>query len=168
MKKIKIKLNSRIISNAIKSLEQYKQDLNRKADLLVQRLADEGYKIIVNKIFEFDAIDTGNMLNTLNQKSSNCYAVLEIGDCAMFVEFGTGPAGEASPYPGNNEGWTYNIGEHIKEYNINGVNVVGWFYPDESGWYRFTKGMPSRPFMYETAIELRYNKMEKIIREVFQ
>jgi len=28
--------------------------------------------------------------------------------------------------------------------------------------------MPSRPFMYETAIELRYNKLEKIIREVFK
>ena len=71
----------------------------------------------------------------------------------MYVEFGTGPVGKNNPYPGNNHGWKYDVGENIKEYSINGVKVVGWFYPDESGGYRFTKGMPSRPFMYESALE---------------
>lgn len=94
--------------------------------------------------------------------------MLSVGDCAMFVEFGTGPKGEENPYIGDSMGWKYNTGDNIKEYAINGVTVTGWFYPDGSGGYRFTSGMPSRPFMYETAMELRYNKMEKIIREVFR
>lgn len=168
MKKIKIKLNDKSIDKAIKQLEQYKQELNKKTDLLVQRLADEGYTTIINKIFEFDAIETGEMLSSVTQKSSNCYAVLEVGDCAMFVEFGTGPKGEANPYVGDSAGWKYNTGENIQDYIINGVKVTGWFYPDGLGGYRFTSGMPSRPFMYETAMELRYNKLEKIIREVFR
>ena len=166
--KIKIKLSDKSVDRAIKRLEQYKQGINKKADLLVQRLADEGYTIIIDKIFKFDAIETGDMLNSVAKKSDNCYAMLEVGDCAMFVEFGTGPKGEASPYIGDSMGWNYNTGDNIKEYIINGVSVTGWFYPDGSGGYRFTSGMPSRPFMYETAIELRYNKLEKIIREVFK
>lgn len=166
--KIKIKLSEKSIDRAIKQVEKYKTDLNRKADLLVERLADEGYNIILSKIFEFDAIETGAMLNSLRLNRSNCYATITVGDCAMFVEFGTGPKGEASPYPGSNPGWKYNSGSKIQEYTINGVKVVGWFYPDESGGYRFTSGMPSRPFMYQSALELRYEKMNKIIREVFK
>lgn len=165
--KIKIKLSDRSINKSIKQLEEYKQNLNKKTNQLVQKLADEGYSIIVNKIFEFDAIETGNMLSSVTKNSSNCYAMLSVGDCAMFVEFGTGPKGEANPYIGKNQGWKYNTGNNIKEYTINGVTVTGWFYPD-NGSYRFTSGMPSRPFMYETAMELRYDKMKKIIKEVFK
>lgn len=166
--KIKVKLSDKGIDKALKQFEQYKQDLNKKANQLVQRLADEGYTTIINKIFEFDAIETGDMLSSVSKKSNNCYAMLSVGDCAMFVEFGTGPKGEENPYISDSMGWKYNTGDNIKEYAINGVTVTGWFYPDGSGGYRFTSGMPSRPFMYETAMELRYNKMEKIIREVFR
>ena len=59
--KIKVKLSDKGIDKALKQLEQYKQDLNKKANQLVQRLADEGYTTIINKIFEFDAIETGDM-----------------------------------------------------------------------------------------------------------
>lgn len=166
--KIKIRLNEKSVDRAIKKIEQYRADLNKKADELVQRLADEGYTIILNKIFEFDAIETGAMLNTLKLDKHNCYAVLIVGDCAMYVEFGTGPVGMSNPYPGDSHGWKYNVGKNIKEYSFNGAKIEGWFYPDGSGGYRFTRGMPSRPFMYESALELRYEKMKKIIREVFK
>ena len=49
--KIKVKLSDKGIDKALKQLEQYKQDLNKKANQLVQRLADEGYTTIINKIF---------------------------------------------------------------------------------------------------------------------
>ena len=139
--KIKVKLSDKGIDKALKQLEQYKQDLNKKANQLVQRLADEGYTTIINKIFEFDAIETGDMLSSVSKKSNNCYAMLSVGDCAMFVEFGTGPKGEENPYIGDSMGWKYNTGDNIKEYAINGVTVTGWFYPDGSGGYRFTSGM---------------------------
>ena len=78
--KIKIKLSDKSVDRAIKRLEQYKQDINKKADLLVQRLADEGYTIIIDKIFKFDAIETGDMLSSVTKKSGNCYAMLEVGE----------------------------------------------------------------------------------------
>ena len=54
------------------------------------------------------------------------------------------------PFPEGVE-WNYNTGKTIFEIE-NGQ--YGWFYPAEDGTWRFTQGMPSRPFMYETAVEL--------------
>ena len=48
-----------------------------------------------------------------------------------------------------------------------GANPEGWWYYDEKqGRKRWTKGMPSRPFMYETARDLE-RKVVEIAREVF-
>ena len=43
---------------------------------------------------------------------------------------------------------------------------VGWIYPTDDGGFRFTEGMESRPFMYETALELQ-SKFEQIAKVVF-
>ena len=168
LKKVKVKLNKRSIEKALKDVQEYKEDLERKTQLLVQRLADEGYNVILNNIFAYDAIETGKMLSTLNESVNGTYAVLSVGDCAMYVEFGTGPLGAQSPYEGDSKGWAYDVGENIKDYTINGVTVRGWFYPDGAGGYRFTQGMPSRPFMNDSAMELRFQVMTKIVKEVFQ
>lgn len=165
--KIKIKLNTKSINDAIEKLNAYNVELENKTKLLVQRLADEGYKVILDKIFDYDAIETGNMLNTLTETVNGTYAALSIGDCAMYVEFGTGPVGANSQYKGDSKGWKYDVGEHIDNYIINGVEVRGWFYPDGAGGYRFTQGMPSRPFMYDSAMELRYVRFTSIVKEVF-
>ena len=43
---------------------------------------------------------------------------------------------------------------------------VGWIYPTDDGGFRFTEGMQSRPFMYETALELQ-REFPRIAKEVF-
>jgi hypothetical protein len=43
---------------------------------------------------------------------------------------------------------------------------VGWYYPADDGTWKFTEGLPSRPFMYETAQEVR-RESNAIFREVF-
>ena len=83
-----------------------------------------------------------------------------------------------SPYPASFPSgidWGYNKGSSIQQATEN-IYVHGdlfvrvgeyfWSYIGEDGKLHITKGMPSRPFMNETFMEL-YSKVEKIAKEVF-
>ena len=69
------------------------------------------------------------------------------------MEYGTGVRGKNSPHPKPPEGWIYDVNEHGEE---------GWWYMGDDGELHWTRGMPSRPFMYDTAKELRENTKEII------
>ena len=91
---------------------------------------------------------------------------------AVYVEFGTGIKGEGSPHPDTAIlGWKYDINQH---------GELGWWYPTDNAdpnpykytakngtTYAWTRGMPSRPFMYETAQMLRASVVP-VARSVFQ
>lgn len=62
------------------------------------------------------------------------------GDYAMFVEYGTGIIGRDESHP-KPDGWAYDVNEH---------GEAGWIYPKDDGTFGWTRGMPSRPFMYMT------------------
>lgn len=55
----------------------------------------------------------------------------------IYVEMGTGPKGESS-HAGVNPEWMEGL-----TYRPN-----GWTYPTKDGSFRFTRGMPARPFLY--------------------
>lgn len=157
MPKITVSLSN--ISDAISQIEKYEQELKRKVNDFVTRLLESGVDIAKAKIVELGAIDNGELLNSIS------YMLYREGDkgvlftdCghACFVEFGTGIVGSRSPHP--TMPW---------EYDTNGHGENGWYYYDqEQGRIRFTKGMPSRPFMYETGTELE-RRAVTIAREVF-
>ena len=82
-----------------------------------------------------------------------------ITDCpwAFYVEFGTGIVGANSPHPDTSiANWKYDINQH---------GDMGWYYFKDGDWH-WTKGMPSRPFMYQTSMDLRA-RIESVAREVF-
>ena len=57
-------------------------------------------------------------------------------------------------------------GELLSSINyVNNHGEKGWFYFRDGEWH-WTKGMPSRPFMYETSIELA-EKIVEVAKEVF-
>ena len=89
------------------------------------------------------------------------------GESVAFVEFGTGVKGQNSPHR-NGEylakaAWQYATGPKIFTTQ---AGRVGWIYPTDDGGFRFTEGMESRPFMYETALELQ-REFPRIAKEVF-
>ena len=163
-KKITISLSQSSIQNAIKELRQYQNDLNRKCEELAHRLADEGVIIAKMEIMSFPAVCTGELLESIRDKPG---AVITNGSqwviytgCpwAKYVEFGTGLVGQNNPHPEPGlANWKYDINNHGES---------GWFYFKDGEWH-WTKGMPSRPFMYETRMELA-TKVAKIAREVFR
>ena len=159
----KTNLSVKGIENLKKQLEDYKKDFVHKCDLLAQRLAEQGVIIAKTKIAEYDAVYTGELYRSVNYEKG---AVIQDGsrwivytDCpwAKFVEFGTGITGQQNPHPKTElVGWKYDVNEH---------GEAGWFYFRDGEWH-WTKGLPSRPFMYETSLELM-QIVVKTAKEVF-
>lgn len=158
------------IEKARQQLIEYQEDLNEKLDLFVQKLCEKGVEIAKEKVSVHDAIDTGELLNSIDLregdiiKNGSQWFIYTDCDYAKFIEFGTGVIGENSPYLTSTPiEWNYASGKTIFT-TIDGK--TGWYYPTKDGQVRFTEGQPSRPFMYETALELREQILE-VAKEVF-
>lgn len=163
-KKISFGLSVREVQAAIKELKAYQDDLNRKCELLAQRLAEEGVIIAKVKIMQFPAVYTGELLNSIQSEpeamiSNGSQWIIYTGcEWAPFVEFGTGIIGSDNPHPDTGlANWKYDVNEHGES---------GWHYYKGGEWH-WTKGMPSRPFMYETGRDLR-EIVPKIAKEIFK
>ena len=172
MKTITVNLNQKdSIKNAIKDLEKYKKNLEKNTRLLVQKLTDLGAKVVRVNIVSMGAYYSGELLSGAMGYYSptlNAGFVKVASDHVAFVEFGTGVVGRNASHK-NGEylakaSWSYASGTKIFT-TQNGK--VGWIYPTDDGEFRFTEGMKSRPFMYETALQLQ-REFPRIAKEVFR
>ena len=173
----KHKLTAELTAESIRRLRNellnYKaNELPRKLEMLLKSLSEVGVEYAKARIVTYDAIFTGELLDSIKaekQGGTNSTAVFVIvadSKHAAFVEFGTGQMGLEGSYPHQfPEGieWNYNTGKTIFEI---APGEYGWFFPMPDGTWAFTQGMPSRPFMHETTIEL-ISRVTKIAREVF-
>lgn len=159
MKKITIQLSEESIKAAVKEIGKYKRELSQKARLLVQRLVEAGVEIAKQEVLTLGAFDSGELHDSLDgmMYTDGAHGII-FTNCghAAFVEFGTGVVGAGSPHP--TMPWAYDVNQHGEK---------GWVYYDEKqGRFRWTKGMPSRPYMYLTARQLE-EKVVEIAKEVF-
>jgi phage gpG-like protein len=159
MQKITIQLSEESIKAAIKELRQYKVELSKKATILVQKLVDAGVEIAKQEVLTLGAFDSGELASSLDgmMYTDGAHGVI-FTNCghAAFVEFGTGVVGAGSPHP--TMPWAYDVNQHGEK---------GWVYYDEKqGRFRWTKGMPSRPYMYLAAKQLE-EKVAEIAKGVF-
>jgi hypothetical protein len=154
-------------------LQKYSDSLTYKAQLLAETLAERGVEIARVQIADLDAIFTGELIQSLHSEyvgSKKCgaiFAVVADSEHACFVEFGTGQRGIDVPYPYNlpdGVTWEYASGKTIKKNSVTGNYY--WFYPGDDGVWHYTEGMPSRPFMYNTSIQLQ-KIVEKAAKEIF-
>ena len=158
------------INKAIRELKAYQKRIKNKTSLLVQKLTDYGAEIVRVKIVNMGAYYSGELRESVSGYYSptlNAGFIKVTNDHAAFVEFGTGVVGQNNPHKNgeylSKAAWSYASGAKIFTTKD---GRVGWIYPTDDGGFRFTEGMPSRPFMYETALELQ-SKFEQISREVF-
>ena len=99
-------------------------------------------------------VDTGNLRGSISSKTkvdgttieSICSTNVEY---AQYVEFGTGPRGEAS-----HEGICPDVPVVYRQ--------DGWCYMDDNGEFIYTKGQPAKPFMYPAL----KNNEENILKEI--
>lgn len=167
MKKvIKVKLDPKSIENAIKEIEAYKEDLEKRVRLLLKRLTDEGVRIAKAKVVEHGVIHDTQLTNSINGFVMGNTGFIRVDDeHAVFFEFGTGPIGASDPHPlgssYKSEGWYTKADE--KPMN----ELYGWRPLGKDGdVYFFTEGQKAKPFMYETALQLR-DVFPEIVKEVF-
>jgi hypothetical protein len=164
-KKITFGLSVHEVNNAINEIEKYKSDITYKCQLLAQKLAEQGVYIARLKIAEYDAIYTSELLGSIQSEYGGVIQhggkwIIYTGcDYAPYVEFGTGLIGSQNPHPDASlVNWKYDVNEHGEK---------GWaYYNDRDGRWHWTKGMQSRPFMYETGQELR-KLVVSVAKEVF-
>lgn len=153
-------------------LHRYANSLEHKARLLAERLSERGVEIARVRIADLDAIFTGELLSSIHNEykdSFKCgaiFAVVADSSHALMVEFGTGQRGMDEPYPyplPDGVSWNYATGKTIRQ---NAAGRYYWFYPGQDGLWHYTEGMPARPFMMGTSLELQ-KEIVKIAKEVF-
>lgn len=173
-KTLKADLSVSSIRNLQKELEKYKDSLTYKARLFAERLSERGIEIARVQIADLDAIFTGELIQSLHSEYMGStpygaiFATVTDSEHAAFVCFGTGQRGEDKPYPyplPNGVSWDYNVGKTIRQNPVTGRYF--WFYPGQDGKWHYTEGMPARPFMYFTSMEL-IREVPKIAKEVFK
>lgn len=163
MKTISFSLKSSEIDNAIREIKNYQKNIKFKVDEFAKRLVLEGVSIAHMKLLEKNAVYTGELMSSVTfqkeKATTNGVTYIVYTNCpwAKYVEFGTGIVGKTSPHPKPQiVNWKYDVNDH---------GELGWFYYKDGKWH-WTKGMESRPFMYETGWEMR-NKIATIAKEVF-
>ena len=161
------------ISQLQDELKQCRRSIDYKVKRFAERLADCGAEIARTQIVDLDAIFTGELLESIWSEDVEyiphgaVFAIIADNQHAMFVEFGTGQKGEDTPYPyplPDGVSWSYNVGKTIKYNSKKGTYY--WFYPGKDGLWHYTEGMPARPFMYNTSLELAKGVVE-IAKEIF-
>lgn len=159
--KIKVSLDTQSINAAIKQLDDYTKRVDELPSKVVKRLAEDGAKQSQEIAMYMNAYDSGELVNgIISETSGNKGKIISTAPHSAFVEMGTGIVGKENPNQnGSIPGWVYDVNEH---------GEAGWTYFNEKdGKYHWTKGMPSRPFMYDTAQILK-EAVPDIVKDEFK
>ena len=170
-KVIRFGLSEREISKAIRELEQYKQEIIQKTDLLRERVAERIAELsrsgFAGAIVD-DLVKGGQRTAQVDvsiDNRENVTVVIANGEDAIWAEFGAGVhhngSPGSSPHPkGSEMGFT--IGGYGKGM---GKKDTWGFYED--GELRLTHGAPATMPMYN-ALKTVCDEISEIAREVFK
>lgn len=170
-KVIRITLNTKDINKAIRELEKYKREFQKKVDTFRRRIVEE---IAASATINFNSAEMEDVIKGTPRKPDvtvsvdergNIAVVVADGEDAVWCEFGAGVYHNgsvgSSPHPKGNElGFT--IGSYGKGY---GKGKAWGYYED--GQLIITRGTPASMPMYNAAQEVMKKAIE-IAREVFQ
>lgn len=178
-KTITFTLDPESVEEALKKVREARDDLIRIMGMLVRALTEKGVDVAKINIMAYDAFDTTLLYNStagIYDEASHVGIIRNDTWYAFFVEYGTGVMGEANGHPDIGGAWApppiqyTTTGPHGGEsrvytkYDTYEHGLAGWTYWKDG--YKFTIGMPSRPFMYDTYRELEA-KAKTIAAEVF-
>ena len=162
-KTVNLTLDSKSINQAIREVKLFKKQLEECCNELVRLMVEDGTVIAKMNVMSLNAVYTGTLEESIHGvffPGERLGVIFTNVPYALFVEYGTGVVGERSPHPENTIGWEYDVHNH---------GDSGWVYylkTDGNNQFRWTKGMPSRPFMYNTLRWLQDN-VSRYTREAF-
>lgn len=149
----------------------YREKILNKFNELMAMYTGYGQAEVKARIISYDLNGTLGWLSSQVESTydgSQKLGIIKISDSrAAFVEYGTGIQGSTHPHP-----------EAFWIYDTNGHGDKGWWYPSKADdpnpykkeingkLYAWTKGMPSRPFMYDAGRYL-YLYLDEFAEKVF-
>ena len=171
-RKFTIGLDGSGVDEFIKGVEDYRNWLEAKTKILVQRLSDEGYQIaaVGFQKAQYDGVNDSAV--SVEDRGEKIKAVVALGSAALFIEFGTGIT-----YPDNHPE-AANLGMTRGGYGQGKGNQPTWgYYGDpgtngtvvkqtDKGQLVLTHGNPANMPMYE-AVKLLRERRPAMAREVF-
>lgn len=166
MSKFKADLSYDGIGRLIADLEAYKKSLEDKCNEIVLQLEEMGIK----HAKALCPVDKGEARDSIigYMDETEHTATIIAGSHCIYIEFGTGVVGGTSPHPSPEwlafMSWAYGSGGTIF---TTADGRTGWYYPADDGTWRFTEGMPARPFMYETVQYLKKQRL-KVAKGIFK
>lgn len=168
-KTIKCTLSQKSIRNAINELKAYQKDLQRKNELFVKRLCEEGLQVIQTTMESIPDEEKGSYYTEIiyNKNGDITGASVRLsGEKVLFIEFSAGITYGTNDYP-LSSGNSYGMGTYpSKKEKSDWDNPNGWWYTDESGRSHHSYGNRAYMPVYhaEVAIVLA---VRKIAKEVF-
>lgn len=143
-KTIRVTLSAAEIDRAIRELDDYAEKVEKLGETVVKRLTQDGVTTAQEMAMYMNAYDSGELVNGIVEEYRDGKGYIHsTAPHTAYVEMGTGVVGQGSPNPnGSYPGWAY---------DVNGHGEAGWNYIGKDGKLHWTKGMPSRPFLYDTA-----------------
>lgn len=135
-------------AEAARKVREYAADINLKQHKLVKQLTDSGAEIARTEVIRLGAAYTNELHDSIEgyYNPQNNVGIIYAGAWyAVYVEFGTGIVGKRSPHP-NHTGWDYDSKNH--------GDSGWWYFNHRDNQWHWTAGYKSRPFMYNTLVEL--------------
>lgn len=167
--------DSKSIQNAIKQIEQYRDDLPRKCQEICRRLAEEGVRVANSALSEGKEEGYTPSTKVSYEIDANGKVIrakiIASGPYILFLEFGSGIRYSGTKNPkalemGYGPG-TYpsNAPQQNPPYD-NWESPTGWYYYGDDGKVHHTYGVRAKMPMYRASVEIMKN-VNKVVKEVF-
>lgn len=153
-------------SNVLKEIERLEQAVLLANIQVADIIAKDGIEIVIHNantmITHEESLDEKEFAtdwNVAKVKKVGLVTEVEIkneSQRATYLEYGTGIVGEFSPHPNPNSyngGWEYFVDSPQKR--INSAGEMGWYYSNEYRQRQWTSGIPSQPFYYQSAKDIK-------------
>ena len=167
--------DSKSIQNAIKQIEQYRDDLPRKCQEICRRLSEEGVRVADAAINSVPIGKTITLTTDINPSKMGCQAIMKMTGretrtedgrifyTALAIEFSAGVryASTASPRASD-----FGMGTGTFPDSKHSWQMDGWYYlGDDEKWHHSFGVQASHP-LYSAGMEMR-QKIDSIVKEVF-
>lgn len=162
MSELRVELSTESVARARDEVRRYAESLPDRFDELCSRLAEVGVEAAAAHV----KVDAGRLQSDISARrlGKGHWLVLSVGDYAAFVEFGTGVVGDGTYEGDTPPGWQYDSRQTPEAHDPDDPTL--WYYYDEEGRLRSTRGQAASSYMAKAAEEMR-QKVLPIAKEVF-
>lgn len=174
-KVISFGLSQKSIKEAIRQIEEYKEELNQKVVEFTEALAKKGELVALSKIEESPlGRKTITLRSETTQEDAGCKVIIVATgqtfssedypsfNTLLAVEFGSGIHHNPEPNPKANE-LGYGVGTFPGQTH---AFEDGWYYLGEDDKWHYTHGVKATMPMYSATVEIA-NKIQETAKEVF-